>query len=227
MAQQLEASLTEHKRPHLAELLEAAKICKRGPLKRYLEAGGTPDAVVRLEQPGNKVFTVPLLHSAVLNHHRGADTASMQLLLNAGARIDSVGYAPDGSDRSYLVWAAQLTCCTEPLMLLLQRGVDPCYVSQGDGMTALHTAAAHGQLECCKLLITASGGRALHQRVKGLTPLYLAAAMGQLEVVKVLEQHGADLKALDQNGESVLHAAVSKDIPVVPGTKRDSVALLR
>jgi hypothetical protein len=99
MAQQLEASLTEHKRLHLAELLEAAKICKRGPLKRYLEAGGTPDAVVRLEQSENKIFKVPLLHSAVLNHHRGAEHAEgVEILLSAGARVDSVGYAPDGCD---------------------------------------------------------------------------------------------------------------------------------
>jgi hypothetical protein len=51
MAQQLETALTKHKRPHLARLLEAAKYGTRGPLKRYLEAGGTPDAVVLLEQP--------------------------------------------------------------------------------------------------------------------------------------------------------------------------------
>jgi hypothetical protein len=101
MAQQLEISLTKHTRPHLAELLEAAKICKRGPLKRYLEAGGTPDAVVQLEQPGNKIFKMPLLHSAVVNHHLSAEhVGSIEVLLNAGARVDSVGYAPDGIDRS-------------------------------------------------------------------------------------------------------------------------------
>jgi hypothetical protein len=54
MAQQLETALTKHKRSHLAKLLEAAKTCKRGPLKRYLESGGTPDAVVALEEPGNE-----------------------------------------------------------------------------------------------------------------------------------------------------------------------------
>jgi hypothetical protein len=37
MAQQVETALTKHKRPHLAKLLEAAKTCKHGPLKRYLE----------------------------------------------------------------------------------------------------------------------------------------------------------------------------------------------
>jgi hypothetical protein len=103
MAQQLETTLTKHKRPHHAKLLEAAKTCKRGPLKRYLEAGGTPDAVVMLDQvePENQIFKVPLLHAAVLKHHCSAEHAeSIEILLNAGARVHSVGYAPDGSDRS-------------------------------------------------------------------------------------------------------------------------------
>jgi hypothetical protein len=89
MAQQLETTgtLTKHKRPHLAKLLEAAKTCKHGPLKRYLEPGGTPDAVIVLQQPGNKIFKVPLLHAAVLNHHRDAQHAgSVEVLLSAGAR---------------------------------------------------------------------------------------------------------------------------------------------
>jgi hypothetical protein len=69
MAQQLETALTRHKRPHLAKLLEAAKTCKSDPLKRYLEAGGTPDAVVLLEQANDEIYKLNLIiHSAIFNH---------------------------------------------------------------------------------------------------------------------------------------------------------------
>jgi hypothetical protein len=54
MAQQLETALTKHKRPHLAKLLEAAKTCKHGPLKRYLEEGGTPELLLSLRAPASK-----------------------------------------------------------------------------------------------------------------------------------------------------------------------------
>jgi uncharacterized protein len=65
----------------------------------------------------------------------------------------------------------------------------------------------------------------LFQRVEGLTPLYLAVAVGQVEVVKVLLKHIADLKAVQS--ESLLHAALTQDVPVAPGCKRDSAATLK
>jgi ankyrin repeat protein len=214
MAQQLETSLTKHKRPHLAKLLEAAKISKRGPLKRYLEAGGTPDAVVMLEQSENKIFKVPLLHSAVLNHHISAALAEgVEMLLNAGARIDTVGYAPNGSDRSCLMWAAELTCCTEPLKLLLQRGVDPCWQSQADGLSPLHMAAMFGPVAKCELLLQASGGRALNLRATeaGSTALSFAVDAGDVAVVKLLLRYGADLREVDVDMNTLLHTAAVAD----------------
>jgi uncharacterized protein len=227
MAQQLETTLTKHKRPHLAKLLEAAKTCKRGPLKRYLEAGGTPDAVVELEEPGNKIFRVPLLHSAVLSHHCGAEhVGSVETLLSAGARLDTIGYTPDGSDRSCVIWAAVLSCCTEPLKLLLKRGADPCYVPKSNGMTALHTAAIHGLPESCELLLIAGGERALNEQAAGLSHLYVAVATGQLEVVKLMLKHGAAWKTVASQRDSLLAAAVTADIPLMPGSKRDSLAVL-
>jgi hypothetical protein len=49
MAQQLQLALTKNKQPRLAALLEAAKPCKLGAVKRYLTAGGTLNAVIDLE----------------------------------------------------------------------------------------------------------------------------------------------------------------------------------
>jgi ankyrin repeat protein len=229
MAQQLDTALTKHKCPHLAKLLEAAKTCKHGPLMRYLEAGGTPDTVVQLESSGSKTFRVPLLHSAVVNHHhdRGAEHAeSIEILLSAGARLDTVGYSSKGNDCSCVMWAAEMTCCTEPLKLLLQRGADPCYQSRADGLTALHKAAVHGLPENCHLLLSASSGKALHQGVNGLTPLYLAVAKGQIEVVKVLVQHGAGLQTTGSQREGLLQVAVAADWPEI-SNKQNILPMLR
>jgi uncharacterized protein len=211
MAQQLETALTKHKRPHLARLLEAAKYGTRGPLKRYLEAGGTPDAVVVLEQPESASFLkVPLLHSAVLNHnidkgHAGA----IETLLDAGARLDTVGFTPDGSDRSCVMWATDLPGCLELLKLLLQRGADPCWQSKADGLSLLHKAAMCGSVAKCELLLQASKGRALSLRVPATaaTAMSYAVDAGHLAVVKLLQQHGADLQEVDANMSTLLHTA--------------------
>jgi ankyrin repeat protein len=92
-------------------------------------------------------------------------------------------------------------------------------------MTPLHLAAAHGLPGSCKLLLTATGERALKQRAAGLTPLYLAVAAGQVGAVKVMLQHCVDFKTVQ--GEDLLHAALMTDTPVAPGCKRDSVAMLK
>jgi ankyrin repeat protein len=92
-------------------------------------------------------------------------------------------------------------------------------------MTAMHTAASHWQLESCELLLATSKGRVLHQRVGGMTPLQLAVAAGQVEVVKLMLKHGVDLKSVQ--GQNLLHDAVSTDVPVAPGCKRDSSAMLK
>jgi ankyrin repeat protein len=212
MAQQFETALTKHKRPHLARLLEAARTCKCGPLKRYLEVGGTPDAVVVLEQQrDNKSFRVPLLHSAVLHHHLcGEHRESIEMLLNAGARIDTVGYAPNGSDRSCVMWAAGIECI-EPLRLLLQRGADPCWQST-DGLSALHLAALFGPVAKCELLLQASEGRALSLRVTetASTALSYAVEACDLAAVKLLLQHGADLREVELKMTTLLHTAAAQ-----------------
>jgi uncharacterized protein len=54
-----------------------------------------------LTAPPNKV---PLLHSAVLNHNLDTGhAAAIETLLDAGARLDTVGFTPDGSDRSCIM----------------------------------------------------------------------------------------------------------------------------
>jgi ankyrin repeat protein len=207
-------ALTRHRRSHLAKLLDAARTCKLVPLKRYLSAGGTANAIVDINLKNDiRTYRVPLLHSAVIFHHYSAEyRGSAELLLNAGAEVDAVDYNLGGCDRTALLWAAVRSCCDDQVKLLLQRGADPCWQSIADGTTALHAAAAHGELTKCELLL-ASNGRALHLRNKlgGRLPVWDAVGGGHVAVVDLLRQHGADLHAVDSDGATLLHNAVGAD----------------
>jgi ankyrin repeat protein len=163
-----QTALTKHKQPQLAKLLDAAKTCKAGPLRRYLTAGGTANAIVDINLRNDpRTYRVPLLHSAAVFHHYSAThRGSTELLLSAGAKADGVDYNMGHCDRTALLWAAVQLCCDEQVKLLLQRGADPCWQSEADGTTALHAAAAHGEVTKCELLLAASNGRALHLRNK-------------------------------------------------------------
>jgi uncharacterized protein len=202
---QLELTVTRHQSKRLAKLLEAASSCKQVPMKRYLASGGNPDAVVAIKLD-DYPYKVPLiLVAANCQHHHGIHEGSLQLLLDAGADVEAFGYNMYGSDRRALHWA----CCSAALKLLLSRGADPMMQSHVDGMSALHMAAAHGQVEKCKMLLQASEGKALTLLATGqLAPLWFAVSEGQLAVVKlVYYEYGADLKGLNAEGQSLLHGA--------------------
>jgi ankyrin repeat protein len=214
------AAITRHKQRALAKLLVAGSSCELAAVRRYLAAGGTPNAVVKLHLCDKRTHdgelvagpegNVPLLLTAVINHH-GEHAGSLELLLNAGARVDSIGHRADGSDCTALMWAAERPCCDEPLKLLLQRGANPCWQSRCDGIAALHLAANYGHIEKCKLLLEASSGRALNiAAADGRTPLWLAANRGHLGVVQLLQQHGADLTAL-VDSETLLHCVARSE----------------
>jgi hypothetical protein len=106
MAQQFKTVLTKHKQPRLAKLLEAAKTCEPAALKRYLQAGGSPNAVVDMQchQP----CRVPLLMAVVQSHRLKQCRGCMEILIlvEAGAAVDAIGFCADDSAESALIWAA-------------------------------------------------------------------------------------------------------------------------
>jgi uncharacterized protein len=208
---QLDTTLTQHRQPQLARLLQAAKTCKLSALKRYLAAGGSHSAVVDVAT-GGKVFQAPLLISAVINHH-GEHRGSIQLLLDAGASANAIGHEGCGVDHSALSWAAKYICCEEPLKLLLQRGADPCWQARADGVSALHLAVARGCLLNCKLLIKVSEGRVLNLRNKdGVSPARMAVHVGQVSILELLHKCGVKLSSerLPMGGLTLLHVAVGR-----------------
>src|SRR5262245_54393626 len=78
--------------------------------------------------------------------------------------------------------------------------------AQADGMTALHWAAYHDDLETVTLLLRAGANVKAANRY-GVTPLPLACTNGNTELVELLLQSGADVNTTLRGGETPLMTA--------------------
>src|SRR5262245_41369872 len=99
---------------------------------------------------------------------------------------------------------------------LLQKGAD-VNAAQGDGMTALHWAAQHGDAEIAEMLVYAGANPKAVTRIGHYTPLHIACREGNVEVVQRLLRAGADANArTTTSGVTPLHlAALSGRAPAV------------
>lgn len=90
---------------------------------------------------------------------------------------------------------------------LVKQGAD-VNAPQGDGMTALHWAAQHGQAEVAQMLIGAGANVQAVTRNGAYTPLHLASRHGSTAVIKLLLKAGANLGATTTTGGATpLHFA--------------------
>lgn len=89
---------------------------------------------------------------------------------------------------------------------LLARGAD-VNAAQGDGMTALHWAARHNQVDLAGTLIRARANLAAVTRIGAYTPLHVAAEAGAGGVVAALLKAGASARATTTTGVTALHLA--------------------
>src|SRR5262249_34468156 len=71
---------------------------------------------------------------------------------------------------------------------------------QGEGMTALHWAALHGDAELASLLLYAGANVRATTRLGGYTPMHLASQAGSAAVIKTLAGAGADVNAPTTTG---------------------------
>ena len=93
---------------------------------------------------------------------------------------------------------------------LLKQGVD-ANASQPDGMTALHWAAARGDVKQTKMLVSAGARLNAVTRNGHYTPLLLAAQAGRAGTVVALLDAGADAKATTTSGgATALHLAAAQ-----------------
>ena len=87
---------------------------------------------------------------------------------------------------------------------------------QGDGMTALHWAAEHGDPAMTQLLLRAGAKVTPATRIGSYTPLHLASKSGNATVVRALIKAGSDVKAVTTSGVTALHlAAGSGSVDVI------------
>jgi uncharacterized protein len=91
---------------------------------------------------------------------------------------------------------------------LLQQGGDVS-AAQGDGMTALHWAATHGDGELAEMLLYAGANTRATTRLGAFTPLHVASRGGVADVVARLVGAGADVEARTATGATPLMLAAS------------------
>ncbi len=89
---------------------------------------------------------------------------------------------------------------------LLKEGGD-VNAAQGDGMTALHWAALHGDAELASMLLYAGANVGAKTRIGGYTPLHLAAQIGNAAVIAPLIAAGASVSAATTTGATALMQA--------------------
>jgi len=80
---------------------------------------------------------------------------------------------------------------------------------QGDGMTALHWAADHGDSAMAAVLLRAKANVSSRTRIGAYTPLHIAARTGNPAVVRALLSAGSDVKATTTSGATALHFAAA------------------
>lgn len=78
---------------------------------------------------------------------------------------------------------------------LLKSGANPDAADAMEGATALHHAAARGDVECIQQLTAGGAGVGRQAKATGLEPLHLAAERGHVEAVQALLAGGAQASA--------------------------------
>ncbi|MEW6320785.1 MAG: ankyrin repeat domain-containing protein [Acidobacteriota bacterium] len=107
----------------------------------------------------------------------------------------------------------------EAVRRLVRQGGD-VNAAQGDGMTALHWAAVHGDAEMASLLLVAGANPRATTRLGAFTPLHLAAQGGHAAVAARLIAGGAEVDAESGTGATpLMHAAAS-------GSRETTTALI-
>jgi uncharacterized protein len=89
---------------------------------------------------------------------------------------------------------------------LLKGGAD-VNAAQGDGMTALHWAAANGDIAMTQMLLAAGANIRATTRLGGVTPLLMASQSGHAQIVAALLAAGAEAKSATSTGATALMLA--------------------
>lgn len=91
---------------------------------------------------------------------------------------------------------------------LLDAGADTSTVAEATKTSILHMAAEFGHPQVLEELLARKKWDIHVREQQGLTPLHVAAFAGNVDCFKILVEKGANIKAVGDLGESVLHLAV-------------------
>ena len=137
------------------------------------------------------------------------DEGKSRLLIERGANVNATSKL---TGRTPLLIAAGRPGAAGIVKLLLDKGADP-KVRDRHGLTTVIRAAYDGDLESMKLLL--GRGVDVNARGEGATALERAVSRNDDALVDLLLTHGADVKALAEDGSSVLVSALSYADPAL------------
>jgi ankyrin repeat protein len=120
---------------------------------------------------------------------------SMSVMLRAGSGARAVVEAAKLDDR-------------EAVRALVKQGAN-VNVAEGDGMTALHWAAAKGDADLAAMLLHAGANVKALTRVGSYLPLHMAAKTGSGAAIDVLLKAGAEVNAVTASGTTPLMFAAA------------------
>ena len=95
---------------------------------------------------------------------------------------------------------------TAAVKALLRKGAD-VNAAHGDGMTALHWAASHGDAMLAQMLLSAGANLRATTRLGGITALHMASQSGHAHVVAALIAAGADANVVTATGATAVMLA--------------------
>uniref|UniRef100_A0A0G4HED6 Uncharacterized protein n=1 Tax=Chromera velia CCMP2878 TaxID=1169474 RepID=A0A0G4HED6_9ALVE len=174
-------------------------------LKVALDAGADIEALAD--------GSTPLMCTATMIKDRVFDSdAAAELLLDREADVNASGW-----DGRTVLHAAASYGCVKVLQLALDRGAD-IEARDREGKTPLHTVfrsksfymGSHhmvGNPATAGLLLSRGADMNAREEI-GRTILHLAAIYGCLDILKFALDHGADVNAIDNRGDSALHHVV-------------------
>jgi ankyrin repeat protein len=173
-----------------APLVAASSAGRKSLVKLLLDAGANPD---QLDAETGQTA----LHRAA----RNGWTETVGLLLDRGAKRN----VRDKEGKTPLSHAADENR-EDALRLLLRKEADP-NIADDRGMAPLHIAASSGRSRLVKILLEYKADPE-NQGEQGLgTPLHCAARAGRLDTIGLLLKHGANLRARNSEGKTILHTA--------------------
>lgn len=132
----------------------------------------------------------------------------LAIMLCAPAFVAAVSLGPTPTRATPAVADAAMRGDVATVRKLIAQRAD-VNVAQGDGMTALHWAAEHGDLAMAEALLKAHAKVGAVTRIGSYTPLHVASKSGSGDVVKALLNAGADANVATTSGATALHFAAA------------------